>query len=219
MTVPITVAIPVGPHPSNVRWLGECLASVAEQTLMPSEVLLIDDGAHLEPSYGLTARIYQTPWPSGVAHAFNYGVALARNDLVIMLGSDDRLMPDAVQICWETYKQIGDDLGYYYLPVQYHDGRLQQVPCNAAMVHKALWHHTGGFPIEGAVGACDTMLIGKMDNAHGRLGRFYPVGEEGHPLYWYRAHDETDTVTRRKWHGVVSVIRNMLIDEVLNGGA
>lgn len=218
ITVPITVAIPVGPHPSNTRWLGECLASVAEQTMLADEVLIIDDGAHLESSYSLTARVWQTPWPSGVAHAFNYGVALARHDLVIMLGSDDRLLPDAVATCWQAWRQIGDPLGYYYLPILYHDGRTQHVPCNAAMVNKALWRHTGGFPIEGAVGACDTLLINKMQVAQGRLGSLYPVGEEGHPLYWYRAHEETDTTTRRKWHGVVAVIRQMLINEVLDVG-
>lgn len=217
MTIPITIAIPVGPHPANVRWLGECLSSIAEQSAPPDEVLLIDDGAHLEPIPGVT--IWRTPWRSGVAHAFNYGVALAKNDLVLMLGSDDQLMPDAIAACWSTWQQIGDAHGYYYLPVQYDDGRLQHVPCNAAMVHKELWKLTGGFPIEGSVGACDTLLINKMQVANGRLGTLYPVGNEGHPLYWYRAHAETDTNTRRKWHGVVAVIRNMLIDEVVNGGA
>jgi hypothetical protein len=197
------------------------LASIAEQTMLPDDVLLIDDGANLDPEAlpplpGL--RIWCTPWRSGVAHSFNFGVALARSDLVIMLGSDDRLMPDAVATCISTWQQIGDTHGYYYLPVQYHDGRLQHVPCNAAMVHKGLWNLTGGFPIEGSVGACDTLLINKMQVANGRLGTLYPVGVEEHPLYWYRAHEETDTVTRRKWHGVVAVIRNMLIDEVLNGG-
>jgi len=218
-TVPITVAIPVGPHPSNTRWLGECLASIAEQTALPDEVLIIDDGANLDASYAIAARTYRAPWKLGVAHAFNFGVALAKNDLVIMLGSDDRLMPDAVQACWQTWQQIHDPHGYYYLPVQYHDGRLQHVPCNAAMVHKGLWDLTGGFPIEGSVGACDTLLINKMQVANGRLGTLYPVGAEAHPLYWYRAHEETDTNTRRKWHGVVAVIRNMLIEETLNANS
>ena len=217
----ISIAIPVGPHPSNTRWLNECLASIAEQTMPADDVLLIDDGAGLDmdslpPLPGL--RIWRTPWRSGVAHGFNFGVALAKHDLVIMLGSDDRLMPDAVAECWRTWQQIHDPHGYYYLPVLYHDGRVQHVPCNAAMVHKGLWELTGGFPIEGAVGACDALLMNKMQVANGRLGTLYPVGVEEHPLYWYRAHDETDTNVRRKWHGVVAVIRNMLIDEVISGG-
>lgn len=216
LAAPITIAIPVGPHPSNTRWLGECLASIAEQTMPPDEVLLIDDGAHLGPIPN--TRIWATPWPSGVAHGFNYGVALARNDLVLMLGSDDRLMPDAVATCWSSWCAVRDAHGYYYLPIQYDDGRRQHVPCNAAMVHKALWTLNGGFPIEGAVGACDTLLINKMQVTNGRLGTLYPIGNADHPLYWYRAHAETDTNTRRKWHGVVAVIRNMLIEEVLNDG-
>src|SRR5262245_49890331 len=97
------------------------------------DVLLIDNGANLTDLPDLPGlRVYTVPWPSGVAHGFNFGVALARNDLVIMLGSDDRLMPECAAICWQTWQQTQDAHGYYYLPVEYHDGRRQHVPCNAA---------------------------------------------------------------------------------------
>lgn len=208
MNVPITVAIPVGPHPSNTRWLDECLQSIREQTVQPDEVLLIDDGAHLPQWSGL--RTWQTPWRSGVAHSFNYGVALAKNELVFMLGSDDRLLPTCLERCWEAWQRIHDPHGYYHVDIQYSDGRPDQSdPCNAAMVHKALWRLTGGFPIEAAIGQCDTMLISIIMASHGRRGQLYRVSDE--PLYWYRAHEEIDTLQRRAFWEVIPAVRNLVV--------
>lgn len=209
-SVPITVSIPVGPHASNRRWLGECLDSVREQSVLPSEILIIDDGANLEPIEGV--KIWQTPWLSGVAHAFNYGVALASNDLVVMLGSDDRLLPNCIKACWNAWERTRDPLGYYAMCVRYHDGREQNVPCNAAMVHKNLWNHTGGFPIEASIGGCDTMLISILMACYGKAGNIYPIVDE--PIYWYRAHGETDTNVRRNvWSPYVAAIRNIVTEE------
>ena len=205
VTVPITVTIPVGPYAANTRWLHECLASIAEQTVLPDEVLLIDDQAHLEPIAG--CRIWPTPWRSGVAHAFNYGVALARNDLVVMLGSDDRLLPDCIRTCWATWQQIGDPHGYYAMTVVYDDGHEQQDPCNAAMVHKALWALSGGFPIEAAIGACDTWLLSKIMISEGRAGNLYHMSD--YPTYWYRNHAETSTRTRAGWFGIIETARDL----------
>jgi len=194
MTAPITIAIPVGPNPANVQWLHEALESIEQQTELPGEVLLIDDGAHLDPARYPGCRIWATPWPSGVAHAFNAGVALAAYDLVIMLGSDDRLLPHAVATCWQFWQGVQDPHGYYAMPVVYDDGREQLDPCNAAMVHKDLWKLTGGFPVEAAIGACDTWLISKIWVGKGTQGSLYTVGDG--PLYWYRDHAATDTHQR-----------------------
>lgn len=204
VTVPITVTIPVGPYPQNVRWLHEALNSIVEQGVLPDEVLLIDDGAGLDPAHYPGCRIWRTPWRSGVAHAFNYGVALARNDLVVMLGSDDRLLPDCIRTCWATWQRLDDPIGYYAMTVLYDDGKVQNDPCNAAMVHKALWNLTGGFPIEAAIGACDTWLISKIMIGGG--GNIYHLSE--YPTYWYRAHEETSTRTRANWFGIIEIARD-----------
>ncbi|GAG14074.1 unnamed protein product, partial [marine sediment metagenome] len=87
MTQKITVTIPVGPELHHRRWLDECLDSITGQTVPPDEVLLIDDMAGL-PSYRKRGyRVWRSPWLLGTAHAFNFGVALAAHELVIMLGS------------------------------------------------------------------------------------------------------------------------------------
>lgn len=206
-SVPITITIPVGPFPSNKRWLKECLESINNQIVMPREVLLIDDGAGLKDVYGV--RIWKTPWRSGVAHAFNYGVALAENDLVIMLGSDDKLMIQAIERAWQTWEMIHDPLGYYGFLVEYSDGKQQAIPCNGAMVHKDLWALTGGFPIEAAIGACDTWLLSAMYAAKGRYGNIYPI--DTIPLYWYRDHPETDTAKRGEMWPLVETGRDIYI--------
>lgn len=190
MDVPITVTIPVGPYPENKRWLNECIESVKSQSVQPSEILIIDDQAHLRDIQGV--RIWKTPWLSGVPHAFNFGVALANNDLVFMLGSDDKLWPDCIKACWDVWQQEKDTRGYYYVGVQYSTGEIQNTPCNAAMVHKDLWKATGGFPIESTIGMCDNMLFQIMVK-HG-VGSFHKVSES--LLYWYRDHSKSDTRRR-----------------------
>ena len=211
----ITVAIPLGPDPVYRDYIEECVASVHKQERPPTEILIIDDQAHLTDTEiahlralgPVPLRVWPTPWLSGVAHSFNFGVALARNDLVFMLGSDDRLQPWAVADCLAAWQEHQDPLGYYHMDVQYSTGEQQSVPCNAVMVHKGLWRHTGGFPVHSAVGAPDhiflSMLLSRGDDA----GRLYRV-KSSTPPYWYRVHDRTWTKRNASCAGVVGPIRD-----------
>lgn len=161
-------------------------------------------------TYESYARVWRSPWRLGVACAFNFGVALARGDLVFLLGSDDELEPDCLERCvreWEKGK--GRD-AYYWVSVLYTDGReypVQDLPCNAAMVTKGLWRQTGGFPVETASGAPDAALISIL-MAH-RPELLVPVAR-GRPLYRYRAHGETDTAGRGPWQGIILATRDLL---------
>lgn len=225
---PITIAIPVGPADHHRRWLFEALESIAAQTLGASEVVLINDGRI--PIDSGTAAMYacyrecgnvniiDTPWRVGVASAFNFGVALAQNDLVVMLGSDDRLLPDCLKQCWYAWQTHKDTLGYYYLGVEYaSNGSIQNLPCNAAMVHKDLWELTGGFPPESAIGMCDHFITGLIQLGNGRFGRQYSVYDTCQEAqYWYRDHEETDSAQRRgDWHNLAMAARNLWIDSKL----
>lgn len=195
----ITVVIPVGPYEANVRWLRACLDSVAAQTHPAAGILLIDDQAHLCEDDYPEAVIWRTPWLSGVAHAFNFGVALAPTELAVMLGSDDLLEPWCLEDCARTWEATRDPLGYYSLDVRYLDtGETQSIACNAAMVSKSLWRHTGGFPVQAAVGAPDTMLLSIMMAARGAAGAIRRVRSDRGAPYLYRQHAETDTA-RNFW--------------------
>ncbi len=212
----ITVIVPVGPHPGNKRYLPECLYSIGEQYRPVQEVLIIDDQAHLSledipASIRDKTRIWKTPWLSGVAHAFNFGVALATHEHVFMLGSDDLIYPWCMNDCERAYESTKrDNLIYYAVDVEYSDGRQQSLPCHAAMVTKSLFELNGGFPVESAVGAPDTMLLSIMLGNSPRAGRILQVKSDK-PPYYYRVHDETDTATRgSRYTGVMTSIRDIL---------
>ncbi len=216
----ITVVIPVGPDPIYRKYLPDAIASVLTQTCQPTEVLFIDDQAHLpvgpnkwatEHGRVIDRTVWRTPWLSGVAHSFNFGVSLARNDLVFMLGSDDRLEPHCLEDCLRAYETNDGKPAYYWVDVQYSDGEQQSLPCNAAMVHKDMWRSSGGFPVESAVGPCDTMLISIL-MTHGEAGAMVHVESEA-PPYWYRRHDQTYSRTRgSKFGGVHGPIRDKVTE-------
>ena len=208
MPVPITIAIPVGPSEANQRWLHECFDSILMQDVKPDEVLVIDDQAHMdwEPwrkrflISSIEFNHWKTPWLSGVAHAFNFGVAMAKSDLVIMLGSDDELKPWAVEDCWRSWTVNKNPLGYYYLDIVYSEtGETQSLATNAAMVHKNLWNRTGGFPPQSAMGRPDTIFVSMLMVQGKTVGELINV-ESKAPPYFYRSHPETETNIRHgRW--------------------
>jgi glycosyltransferase involved in cell wall biosynthesis len=211
----ITVLIPIGPNPANQRWIQQCVDSVYAQTHPVHDILLIDDMAGVKPTFVQfgTYTLWKSPWYLGVAHAFNIGVALASTEWVFMLGSDDWLEPDCIQKCVDELAKMRDPLGYYFTGVRYSDtGETQDLACHAAMVSKALWRRTGGFPIQSASGAPDSALLSIMIGNYPHAGRFWKVAD-GVPLYNYRRHDETDTVSKGSWQGVILETRDLVTRE------
>lgn len=203
----VTVVIPVGPYDSNKRWLEEAIDSVRTQTESVEEILLIDDMAHLEEQAD-DITVWKSPWLMGVPQAFNFGIALAKNELIVMLGSDDKLEPEAIKILKQEFELQQKMDAYYSFTIKYSDDEsLQDQPNNCAAVTKGLWKLTGGFPPESAVGACDSIFISMMIRNHRKL--LIPVAK-GHPLYWYRRHNESDSGTRPvSYQGPIHVVRDI----------
>jgi glycosyltransferase involved in cell wall biosynthesis len=217
----VSVCIAVGPSEANRRWLDQAIKSVAAQTYKGGvDLVLVDDMADVERNtdavstcFGLQLplMVYKMPWYSGVAHAFNAGVAVAPSDYVFMLGSDDWLEPECIERCVEEWEsKHGDPFGYYYVGVRYSDnGETQTVPCQAAMVSKPLWHRNGGFPLQSASGAPDAALLSIIIGNYPRAGRPWPVAD-GHPLYNYRRHAESDTASKAPWQSVILETRQLV---------
>jgi len=221
----ITVTIPVGPEAHHQEWLGDCLESVVKQTRLPDEVLIIDDMAGLPAGLDHTrpfpTRIWHSPWLLGPAHAFNFGVALAENDLVFMLGADDLLAPSCIESCLAQYETNGRQDAYYYCPFTYgirgvaeqaDEDRLSKDISNIAMVTKGLWRKTGGFPIVAALGPCD-YIMGAVLKKSGFL--HVPVRPlQGHSLYWFRIHEQNQTRIRlREYPGwPYEMVRSLCYD-------
>lgn len=214
MDDPVTVVIPVGPKPFHKRWLQEAIESVEKQTYRVNQLLIIDDMADLPSPHPwgehINVNVWKSPWLLGVAHAFNFGVALAKNDLVFMLGSDDWIEPSCIYSCVEAWKDNKKKDAYYFVGVRYDDGRkdpYQTVPCGEAMVTKGLWKATGGFPIESTSGACDAALISILMRNHPEW--LVPVAG-GAPLCNYHVHSNSDTAGRGNWQGIILQTRDIL---------
>ncbi len=216
-TPKVTVAIPVGPETHHQQWLDESIASVIKQTYRHvDEILLIDDMADLPQPDLLSdaVRVWRSPWRLGVASAMNFGVALAKNELVFMLCSDDTLHPECIARCVDAYKKIPEEdqeRSYFFVGVKYLDDREENeqfVPCGAAMVTKSLWKLNGGFQPESSSGAPDAALISTM-MVHREAGQYVGVGQ-GISLYNYRPHPNSDTAGRYEWQGVILSTRDLL---------
>jgi glycosyltransferase involved in cell wall biosynthesis len=203
---PITVVIPVGPRAEDCAYLAECLDSVLAQTVPPVATVIVDDMAGLElggirsllpPE--MTIMLHRNPWLLGVAASFNVGVAVAPTEHVALLGADDRLEPDALECAQRAIERHPYEQAYFYFTVRYSDGRPDQtVPCGAAVVTKALWRATGGFPVESAVGRSDVMLTGLLMKRPD-IGTLVPILDNGTPCYWYRSHENSHTASRGPW--------------------
>ncbi|GAB4438358.1 MAG: hypothetical protein Kow0031_20240 [Anaerolineae bacterium] len=79
------------------RFLAEALRSIAQQTLPPRQILVIDghstdDTARIAQSFSGVEFHEQTG--SGIPNAYNCGVKLARGDLIAFLSHDDIWTPD-----------------------------------------------------------------------------------------------------------------------------
>lgn len=219
MTVPITVVIPVGPRASDCQWLEACLDSVdSEQSVKPAHILFVDD-MHTVMAGGtghdcfmalpwghdlvsvVPYSVHRNPWNLGVAASFNVGVALAPTEHVLLLGSDDWLEPDAIERAQAAIEARRIEQAYYWFHVRYSDDRPerdQAQPCGAAVVTKALWRATGGFPVESAVGRSDVMLVGLL-LGHPEIGSLVEITDAGRPSYNVRIGDWQHTASRGPW--------------------
>ena len=185
--------------------------------MKPRHILIIDDSEGtgssnlIECELGADVYLYRNPWHSGVAHSFNFGVAMSPSECIFLMGSDDTLEPTCLEDCYHTYLNHDKRAAYYWLDVKYMStGNTQSIACNAAMVTKQLWQQTGGIPIEAACGAGDAALLSIMI-AH-MPERMIRVPSE-QPLYNYRDHPETDTLRRSRWHQIIIDIRGLVTEE------
>lgn len=213
MRIPLSIIIPVGPKSYHREWLAEAIESVREQKAHPDdEIVLINDGGDSLLDF-YSDHTFNLPFCCGATAAWNIGVTIAYNEHVVMLGSDDKLMPnclDKIASAWEYHKE---PLGYYYLSVRYSDGREDQgSPCQAVMVTKSLWRYTGGFPIECALGAIDNIFLQMLKTGADRgVSKAKLIKVSPEPLYWYRVHPETETNLRSaRWLGIIPIVRQDL---------
>jgi GT2 family glycosyltransferase len=93
---PITAVIPCW---NGQRWLQGLLASLAGQTLLATEILVVDNGstdgsvAYLRAEHP-DVEVLELPYNTGFAFAVNRGIEAARGELVALINTDVMLSPD-----------------------------------------------------------------------------------------------------------------------------
>ena len=97
------------------RFLGDCLASVAGQTGVTLEHLVIDGGS-TDDSAAVAARFPHAVWSQGpdqgMSDAINKGFSKAQGDWVMWLNADDRLKPGALAEILKLLEKSQADVVY-----------------------------------------------------------------------------------------------------------
>ncbi|HYE37067.1 glycosyltransferase family A protein [Methylocaldum sp.] len=83
--------------------LDEALLSLINQSLPPSEIIVVDDGSHprvnaetLTSKFGNTVRVVRNEEARGLAFSRNRGVEAATSEFIVHLDDDDLLSPQAI---------------------------------------------------------------------------------------------------------------------------
>ena len=125
----------------NPRWLDECLASVKAQTLLPNEIVLVEDGVLQPKLIGViehwSARLAlvrcQKKGPSGAGAAAQFGLQRCQSAWVARLDADDLAVEDrfASQVAYLRQHPNVDVLSGYlveFAKARDQARRLRQVP-------------------------------------------------------------------------------------------
>ena len=80
------------------KQLDECMQSIKDQTVIPKEVILVDDGSENPKAHALATSII-LPKNKGVSFARDIGVRLSTGKILLFVDADDKLAPDFIQQC------------------------------------------------------------------------------------------------------------------------
>jgi len=208
----ITVSIPVGPYEHNRKWLRECVDSILPQLQKNDSIVLIYEPPHENDGVNIFPVVNKILMPCrlGIPAMVNLSVAYASNDLVLLMNSDDKLLPGALDACRQAWDQHHDTHGWYYLNTAFSDGRyIQRAASGVAMVYRTYFLGLGGYPPESAVGGPDWIFLSLMSERG--LINLYPVSDDT-CYHWHRIHSDQESTKRRgDWDEAMSVTHDALI--------
>ncbi|TAE74014.1 MAG: glycosyltransferase [Verrucomicrobia bacterium] len=135
----------ITPNLNYGRFLGDCLASVAEQEGVSVEHWVFDAGSS-DHSAEVVSRFPRVHWVAeddrGMSHAINKGFDRARGDWVMWLNADDRLKPGVLAELLPRLRKSQADLVYGDFDFIAEDGSFQRhmkLPAWSPFVH--VHHH------------------------------------------------------------------------------
>jgi glycosyltransferase involved in cell wall biosynthesis len=105
--------------------LPRAIASVAQQTVLPMELIVVDDGStppvstdDLALSGALELRLIRNAAPSGPARARNIGIAAAAGAWIAFLDDDDEFSPDKIDTVARALVRLRESADVLYHPAQ-----------------------------------------------------------------------------------------------------
>lgn len=176
--IPLTVVTPVGPHPHNKRWLGDCLLSIDRQTVKAGEHILVDDTANLNQLLECEGvRIAICEKHIGPA-SVNVGIETSKTDWVVILNSDDTFYPEAIEKLTKKIEGLNRP-SYIRFDVNCNNNTISPA---GQCFHKEIWERAGRYPNEYDL---DRLFVSSI------LMKGLPFAEmQGGGIYWHRYHSE-----------------------------
>ncbi len=106
-------------YKESPKALNECLISILkEQTLLPNEVVLVEDGPLTEElnkiindylkKYPKIIKLYPLKENKGLGYALQYGLTKCENDLIMRMDTDDVAVPNRFQLQVDYMKKHKD---------------------------------------------------------------------------------------------------------------
>jgi hypothetical protein len=208
------------PSYNNGRYLKDAINSVKNQSLTDWELIIVEDGStddslQIASSFDFVNLIVHDG-NKGVAQAWTDGFKEAKGDYMIILSSDDMLMPDTLQAMYDTLRADKNLVMLYgdILPL-FEDGHYEKVFSCGVYDYKRLVHanYIGGavmvsrelkgkktildedvlYAEPDEKGACDWGLWLKISDYALRHDRLINKIEK--PLYIYRTHKKATRYT------------------------
>ncbi|PSR23974.1 MAG: hypothetical protein C7B45_01425 [Sulfobacillus acidophilus] len=150
----VTVIVPTYGH---APFIAQCLESLLRQTHPPDRVIVINDGSPDDTDTAVfpylgSIEYYKQPH-QGIAQSVNRALELVRSEYVHLIGSDDWLMPTALEIL-EQILDANDDVGVVhanrwkvdsegratFIPCVEHTGKYRPLP--ALIMKNTVWGPT-----------------------------------------------------------------------------
>jgi glycosyltransferase involved in cell wall biosynthesis len=103
-------------------FLEDAIKSALNQSYYNTEVIVVDDGSNdssiLVIRKYLDAIVYIQKENGGQASAINYGFSVCRGDFILILDSDDILLPNAIELCIKAIANVTCPISRVYAPLR-----------------------------------------------------------------------------------------------------
>ncbi|EOX4279488.1 glycosyltransferase family 2 protein [Vibrio cholerae] len=117
----ISVIIPTYKRPDRLERL---LTSISKQSLLPDEVIIVDDASGMKDSYDVCINKFSKCFNSisyieleknsGAPTARNTGIRVAKNNWIALVDDDDEWLPTKLEKQWEIASLADEKLGLIY---------------------------------------------------------------------------------------------------------